>query len=97
MIDSESLTKSKASILFFLASGWFIAISGKMYLVGVYHWLALLFGLALTLCGSYIWVKRKNRHAAFTLFGIFSPIGLLPILLLKNKNSGVGEICEHSK
>lgn len=55
--------------------------TGDLYLI-----LAII-SLWLTLWGCYMWTNMKNRHRAFMLWGLFSPIGLLGIALLKDKSS----------
>lgn len=44
-------------------------------------------GLALVLDGCYLWTRIKNRHWAFTLWGVLVPIGFLGISLLKDKRA----------
>lgn len=48
-------------------------------------WLLYILAMALTLTGCYVWTRLKNRHPAFALWGLLTPIGLLGIALLKNK------------
>lgn len=48
--------------------------------------LIILIGIGVSLWGCYIWTQLKNRHPAFMLWGILTPIGLLGISLLKDKS-----------
>jgi len=43
-------------------------------------------GMGLLLWGCYLWTRLKNRHLAFMLWGLLSPIGLLGISLLADKS-----------
>jgi len=53
------------------------------------YWLAILmFGLAITMIGSVIWVLSKKRHWLFSLFGLLAPLGFIGIGVLKDKNEG---------
>jgi len=49
--------------------------------------LPFIVGLGLILWGCYLWTGLKNRHWAFMLWGLLSPIGLLGIALLADKSS----------
>lgn len=51
-----------------------------------YFWFLYVLALAFSLTGCYIWTRLKNRHWAFTLWGLLTPIGLLGIALLKDKS-----------
>jgi hypothetical protein len=50
------------------------------------RWVMLAVGILFSLFGCYIWLKLKNRHWAFTFWGILTPIGLLGVSLLKDKS-----------
>jgi hypothetical protein len=51
--------------------------------------ITLIAGVAMSVYGCYLWTKLKNRHPAFALWGILSPIGLLGISLLSDKSEVV--------
>lgn len=57
------------------------------YLQRSLFWIAL--GLGLSLLGCYIWTKLKRRHWTYMFWGTLTPIGLLGISLLKDKNEKV--------
>ena len=46
-------------------------------------------GIALSVWGSYIWVTKKNRKGYWCLWGLLSPIGILPLALLKYKEPNI--------
>lgn len=53
--------------------------------------LILTFGaLGMSVYGCYLWTKIKNRHPAFMLWGLLTPIGLLGVSLLKDKSPAPG-------
>lgn len=45
----------------------------------------LLSGLGVTMYGCYLWVKLKGRLWTWMFFGLFSPIGLIALAVLKSK------------
>ena len=49
----------------------------------------LLFAFGLLLWGCYLWARLKNRHWAFMLWGLLSPIGLLGISLIRDKTEEI--------
>jgi len=51
-----------------------------------YYWFLFVLAATFTMIGCYIWTKLKNRHWAFTFWGLLTPIGLLGIALLKDKS-----------
>ena len=57
-----------------------------------YFWFLYILAVAFTMTGCYIWTKLKNRHWAFTFWGLLTPIGLLGISLLKNKSSVISDV-----
>ena len=54
-----------------------------------YFWFLYVLAFALTLTGCYIWTVLKNRHPAFALWGLLTPIGLIGIARLKDKTPKV--------
>lgn len=77
-------TKRTLLILF----GWLLGYLGSRYFSFPYFVTAMIMGMCMTLWGCYLWaVKIKNRHWAFMFWGLMSPIGLLGISLLENKNN----------
>jgi hypothetical protein len=46
----------------------------------------LVVGMGLVLWGCWLWTKLKGRHWAYMFWGLLTPLGLLGILFLKNKN-----------
>ena len=54
-----------------------------------YFWFLFILAVAFTMTGCYIWTKLKKRHWAFMFWGILTPIGLLGISSLKNKNQRI--------
>lgn len=56
--------------------------------VGFYYLLPfslVLLGLVLTVYGCYLWARLKGRHWAWMFFGLLTPIGLIPLLVLKRR------------
>lgn len=51
----------------------------------VVSYIIIIIALGIVLYGCFLWVKWKNRHWAFMLWGISAPISLLGISLLKDK------------
>lgn len=49
-------------------------------------WFLSSVAIAFTMTGCFIWTRLKNRHWAFMLWGLLSPIGLLGVSLLKDKS-----------
>ena len=82
----EKMEDAKDLVAFSCVLGSIAAWSFWYYtpLLGLIVWI---FSLVLILYGCYYWVRWKNRHWAFTLWGLLSPIGLLGISLLKRKVS----------
>jgi hypothetical protein len=56
-----------------------------------YGYFLYVMAFALSLSGCYIWTRLKNRHWAFSLWGLLTPIGLLGIALLKDKSAPAPE------
>ena len=52
---------------------------------------------AFTFTGCYIWTKLKNRHPAFSLWGLLTPVGLLGIALLKDKSKPATVVIDSSE
>ena len=69
-------------------AGWLVWFFGNVYLannkVGVGYALSLV-GLAVTMGGFAIWAELKGRNPAWMALAILSPIGILPMLFMKNK------------
>lgn len=65
----------------YLPSAGTVAVLNQPLYYGV-----LAIGLLVSLAGCYIWTRLKNRHWAFTFWGILTPIGLLGISLLKDRS-----------
>ena len=51
-----------------------------------YYYFLYVLAVAFGLTGCYIWTRLKNRHWAFLLWGLLSPVGLLGIACLKDKS-----------
>lgn len=45
----------------------------------------LLVGIALLLWGSWSWAKLKGRNGWYALWGLLAPIGLVALVLLRDK------------
>lgn len=72
--------------------GLILALISRGIILGTDNPIALIIGIALMvfaigllLGGCYLWTQLKNRHWAFMLWGLLSPIGLLGISLLGDK------------
>ena len=55
---------------------------GEVPFIGIPLWVI---GIALVLWGCWNWVKYKGRSGWWTLWGIISPIGFIPLALMKDK------------
>ncbi len=70
---------------------WLFSVDGAtMFIVlglelPVWNLVLLFIGLGLSLYGCYLWARLKGRHWSFMFLGIITPIGLLPLALLKSK------------
>jgi hypothetical protein len=66
--------------------GAIIMFIGNQSLFYFDYWIIIfMIGLVITILGSVLWARRKNRSAIFGLFGILAPIGFIVIGLLKDK------------
>lgn len=70
----------------FVTSFWLDNMFNTRPVITIVITLLCLMGIILGLGGSYLWVKRKNRHWIFSCYGLFAPIGLLGIALLRENN-----------
>lgn len=70
----------------FVLLGLIIGYAGNFIFSWPVNLITALIGIVLSVYGCYLWTKLKNRHTAFALWGILSPIGLLGISLLKDKS-----------
>jgi len=50
------------------------------------HLVVFSISAALSLYGFYVWARLKGRHWAWMLLGLTSPLGTVPISLLKDKS-----------
>ena len=74
----------------FVILGWFIAYVGNFIFDFPINIITTIIGAGLSVYGCYLWTKIKNRHWAFCLWGILTPIGLLGISLLSDKSEYPG-------
>jgi hypothetical protein len=49
------------------------------------HFVIVSISLALSLYGYYLWARLKGRHWAWMLLGLASPLGTVPIALLRDR------------
>ena len=71
-----------------IIAGWLVWILGNVYLANNSSGIGLLLsfiGLALSMAGFAIWAELKGRSPAWMALAILSPIGILPLLFMKNK------------
>jgi len=88
-------TARTLSVFFGWLIWWFATASANyctslVFGISSLHLILSVLGLGLSLYGCYLWAKLKNRHWAWMFLGIITPIGLLPLALMKDR-SGDGE------
>ena len=49
------------------------------------HFVIASISVALSLYGYYLWARLKGRHWAWMFLGLTSPLGTVPIALLRDK------------
>jgi apolipoprotein N-acyltransferase len=84
-------TARTLSVVFGWLIWWFATASANTMInsgLGIVplHFVLSAIGLGLSLYGCYLWAKLKNRHWAWMFFGILTPIGLLPLALMKDRS-----------
>lgn len=70
-----------------ILAGLIIVYLSASYTNANYRILLSVLGIGLVLWGCYLWTSLKNRHWLFMLWGLLSPVGLLGIVLLKDKTA----------
>lgn len=55
-------------------------------------WLLWAAGVGLTLWGCFLWTRLKKRHWAWLFLGLLTPIGLIPLALIKDKSKPEEEV-----
>jgi len=87
-------TTARTLSVFFGWLIWWFATASANYCtslgLGIFplHLILSVLGLGLSLYGCYLWAKLKNRHWAWMFLGIITPIGLLPLALMKDRSEG---------
>ena len=75
-------------IVLLLIFGYLVSQNSVRFLDNlVLFYIVLSIGLALSVLGAYIWVTKKNRKWYWCLLGLICPIGILPLALLKYKET----------
>lgn len=54
--------------------------------VSLYHFAIGFIGITMSLYGYFLWARLKGRHWVWMFLGLVSPIGTVPIAILKDRS-----------
>lgn len=86
MDNSKWTVKNSQELAYFGVAIGYVGARFAWLISSSFGIIVLILGISIVLFACYLWLKGKNRHWLFMLWGLIAPVGFLGISLLKDKS-----------